>query len=333
MITKLSQDINTAVKLLQDGEVIGLPTETVYGLAGAINNEQALKNIFVLKERPLFDPLIVHVADKQSVFNIFATWNNVADVLSTAFWPGAMTIVLPKKAIVNPLITSGLDTVAVRFPAHAVAREVIKRVGVPLAAPSANKFGRTSPSCPEHVLSEFKDDGLFILDGGSCQVGVESTVLSPEENEVVIYRPGMVTKEMIELELKRQGININVGYANSNVAPGHLDHHYMPKKPLVLLDGSEIKNGREIDPDVLNRIADRLGFVLSGESKPKYAVLWFGHEAVLAARILYARLRELEQQEIDFIVTSLPDTTTDSSWDAIRDRLIKAATVFAMPAL
>ena len=323
MITKLSQDINVAIELLKAGEVVGLPTETVYGLAGAIDNEQALKKIFVLKERPLFDPLIVHVADRQHVFDIFATWNDVANILSLAFWPGAMTVVLPKKPSINPLITSGLDTVAVRCPAHAMAREVISRVGVALAAPSANKFGRTSPSCPEHVLSEFKHDGLFVLDGGNCQVGVESTVLSPGEDEVVIYRPGMVTKEMIEQELKKRGVNINVRYAKSNISPGHLDHHYMPKKPLVLLNEGDIKDDGSISHDILSQVVNMLGIE---NTKAKYAILRLDSEVVLVARMLYAKLRELERQEIDFIATSLP-TATDSSWDAIRDRLAKAATV------
>ena len=320
MITRISQDVNSAVKQLQSGLVIGLPTETVYGLAGAIDSESALKKIFALKERPFFDPLIVHISDKQFVSDIFAEWNKVADILTDAFWPGAMTIVLQKKASINSLITSGLDTVAVRLPAHDMAREVIRKVGIPLAAPSANKFGRTSPTTSEHVMNEFREAGLLILDGGDCQIGVESTVLSPREDGVTIYRPGMVTKEMIERELKKHGKNINVIYAKSNVAPGHLEHHYMPKKPLVSLENSE-----NIRADILEQIADKLKL----ENKPRYAVLELGDSAVIAARILYAKLRELEQQEIDFIVASLPASACDSSWDAIMDRITKATSFFA----
>ncbi|MDR2338225.1 MAG: threonylcarbamoyl-AMP synthase [Deltaproteobacteria bacterium] len=319
MATQISKNILRAVSLLKTGEIIGFPTETVYGLAGMISNENAIKKIFCIKERPLFDPLIVHIANFDDVFKIFETWNTTAEILAKAFWPGAMTIVLNKKTTINTLITSGLETVAVRFPNHPLAQSLIQEVGEPLAAPSANKFGRTSPSQAEHVFNEFKTDNLFILDGGPCLIGVESTVLAPTEDEVIIYRPGMLSKEMLEAALEKAKLSkaITVRYATSNIAPGHLQNHYQPKKPLVLLSSSDL------NPRLLKQIKNKLKI----SKDAKFATLHLESSATLAARTLYSQMRQLEAMEIDLIIVEFLAYQNKPSFLAIQDRLTKAASL------
>jgi L-threonylcarbamoyladenylate synthase len=155
------------------GDVVAIPTETVYGLAASIDSEKGLRRIFSLKERPFFDPLIVHVASLKEASSLVRDWPPIADFIGRYFWPGPLTLVLPKAERVNSLITSGLDTVAVRYPSHPLTLDLIRLVGTPLAAPSANKFGKTSPSRALHVKSEFPGTDLLILDGGECEIGVE----------------------------------------------------------------------------------------------------------------------------------------------------------------
>ena len=230
-----TNDLSKARDLLLKGEVVGIPTETVYGLAGSIESEKGLRRIFSLKERPFFDPLIVHVSSFRQAASLVLEWPPLADFLARRFWPGALTIVLPKAPHVNPLITSGLDTVAIRMPDHSIARDLIDILGHPLAAPSANKFGRTSPSQASHVRDEFANDNLFVIDGGECQIGVESTVIAfqsgDDNTEVQILRPGGITQTMLEHALERWGKPTTVRRAASEASPGHLKHHYMPKLP------------------------------------------------------------------------------------------------------
>jgi L-threonylcarbamoyladenylate synthase len=227
----ITKDIEAIKQKLKDGEVIGLPTETVYGLAADINNEQALKLIFETKSRPFFDPLIIHV-DKKEKAKKLAKWNKLAEFLADKFWPGPLTIVAPKTDLVNNLITAGLGSVAIRCPKHTLANVLLKDFAG-LAAPSANRFGKTSPTKAEHVEREF-DGKVLVLDGGDCDVGIESTVVGIiSETEIEIYRPGMITKQTLERVLQDFERKVLVEYAQSPVAPGQLKHHYMPDIPLV----------------------------------------------------------------------------------------------------
>lgn len=292
-------EIDKAVTLLKSGEVVGMPTETVYGLAGAIDSEIGIHKIFSTKERPFFDPLIVHVADAQMAKPLVKKWPDLAQKLVEAFWPGPLTIVLPKSDKVSDLITSGLDSVGLRCPKHPVALELIKKAAVALAAPSANKFTKTSPTTKEHVEGEFGDK-VYVLDGGACEVGIESTVLGIFEHEIKIYRPGMISKEDIKKLLADDSIKIE--YVESPVAPGQLEHHYMPNKPVVLSKKESHEN-----------------------SVSQWIV---PSDPVVASRELYAKLREMDQEASEKIYIVLKDEfKVQDHWKGFLNRVSKAKSV------
>ena len=311
------EQVARAAEILRNGGLVGMPTETVYGLAAAINQPAALERIFLVKERPFFDPLIVHVNTLEQAREVVAEWPRVSDLLARRFWPGPLTMVLRKREEINPLITSGLGTVGVRCPAHELARELIAQVKTPLAAPSANKFGKTSPTTAEHVRREFLGDDVYVVDGGSCQVGVESTVLAVEAERILIYRPGMVTEEMIREVLQSAGQAVKIEYAASLASPGNLKEHYMPAKPLVIKQESE-----ELTDEVRGKIAARIG----GRAQ-RYAELKLPQEAALAARVVYSELRRLSEAEVDFILFSVSGAMQSGDYLAIWDRLTRAASL------
>lgn len=311
-----SADLLKARDLLRSGDVVAIPTETVYGLAASIDSDVGLRKIFSLKERPFFDPLIVHVASLTQAQTLAREWPPLADFLARWFWPGPLTIVLPKAQHVNPVITSGLETVAIRFPSHPIARDLIELVGTPLAAPSANKFGRTSPSTAEHVRSEFSGTDLLVIDGGPSDVGVESTVISFDvaANEVRILRPGAITKENLEAALKRTSLGAKVVTAESSESPGHLKHHYMPNVPLAIVDHSP-------DEKSFAKIAKDLKI-----EKPKAPrELELGSEAEQAARVLYAEMRRLSEEGADLLWVLESPARSGGMWTAIWDRLTRAS--------
>lgn len=289
-------EIEKAIKLLNDDQVVGMPTETVYGLAASIDSKDGLNKIFKTKERPFFDPLIIHVSSIEMAKPLVKEWSPLAQKLADIFWPGPMTIVLKKSEKVSDLITSGLDSVGIRFPKHQIAQDLISQFGVPLAAPSANKFTKTSPTTKEHVISEFGDE-VFVLEGGACDVGIESTVMGIFEKEIKIYRPGMITKEDIKNVLNDESINIQ--YVESPVAPGQLNHHYMPNKPVILT------NKQPTDKDV--------------------AVWCVPDSPVIASRELYSKLREMDSSDSEKIYIVLKDSFKKSDdWSGILNRLSKA---------
>ena len=314
-MTTISKDINGAVALLKNGEVVAFPTETVYGLGALICEEAALKTVFSLKERPLFDPLIVHVSSIEQAKSLVKAWPESAQVIADNFWPGPVTIVLPKKDIVGDLITAGLETVGLRFPRHTMAVELIKKVGVPVAAPSANKFGYTSPTNAEHVVKEFGESSLLVLDGGPCDVGVESTVLGLLEGCVEIYRPGMISKDILETALKNSGVKCEVLYSQNPASPGQLTSHYQPGKPLILV-------ARDTASEDVVAAAKRVTHV----ENPRGFEIKFEHQPELCARLLYAELRNGSLLDVDYLVGIEP-SDADSRFDAIRDRLRRAASV------
>ena len=222
--------IEEAAKILRQGGIVAIPTETVYGLAGNAFDETAVAKIFAVKERPFFDPLIAHIAEIEELENLAARVPKNAKLLAEKFWPGPLTLVLPKKEKVPNLTTGGLSTVAVRMPKKQIARDIIKLAGFPLAAPSANKFQHLSPTSAEHVLEQLggKIDG--IVNGGVCEIGLESTVVGFENGIPVIYRPGAVTKEMIIESLGK----VLDPKSTAIVSPGMLEKHYSPSTQLCL---------------------------------------------------------------------------------------------------
>jgi L-threonylcarbamoyladenylate synthase len=232
--------ISRAVELLRAGQVIGLPTETVYGLAGDGLNPAALARIFEVKQRPLFDPLILHFADAAGAFEVAGEIPAAARKLAQRFWPGPLTLVLRKKEIVPDLATSGLPDVALRVPAHPVAQALLRAFGGgPLAAPSANRFGRISPTDAQAVRAELGEAVPLILDGGPCAVGLESTVLLLSEGQPKLLRAGGISVEEIEAIIGP--VQHATPVDDKPQAPGQLKHHYAPRKPLrLVVDVAEI---------------------------------------------------------------------------------------------
>lgn len=227
------KDLSRAKDILSHGGIVGFPTETVYGLGASIQSDSAIKKIFAIKQRPFFDPLIVHICDYAQIDDIAAQWSPTEQKLAEIFWPGPLTIVTRKRSHLNPMITAGLDTVGIRMPSHAVARRLLREFGTPLAAPSANKFGKTSPTRWDHVKSEFPKEDLFVLRGGESEVGIESTVIQIFEDaqkiDVQILRPGILTKSDLEKALRDLGTkSFSVHLKSSSASPGSTETHYQP---------------------------------------------------------------------------------------------------------
>ena len=292
-------DIKKACDILNSGGVVGMPTETVYGLAGSIQSSQSIENIFKTKERPFFDPLIVHISSIEQAQSLTIEWTESCQKLADNFWPGPLTIILKKSAVVDDMITSGLDTVGVRFPKHPVAKELIETLGHPVAAPSANKFKKVSPTTADHVRAEFPS--ILVLEGGESEVGIESTIVQLAENELKILRPGMLTRDDFVAVL---GSDFKICYTESPIAPGHLKEHYRPNKPLVI---------RLLDENLEHNFNKINSWVLPSDS-------------VIAARKLYGKLRELDQMDGDSLEVVIEEKfLSDEKFKGILNRLIKAA--------
>jgi L-threonylcarbamoyladenylate synthase len=245
VVSPSPEAILRAVERLREGHVIGLPTETVYGLAGDGLNPAALARIFEVKQRPLFDPLILHFADMAGAFALAEQIPTSARELAQRFWPGPLTIVVRKKETVPDLATSGLPNVALRVPAHPVAQALLRAFGGPLAAPSANRFGRISPTDADAVRAELGDAVPMILDGGPCAVGLESTVLFLSEHQPVLLRAGGIPLE--EIEALVGPVKLAPPVEERPLAPGQLRHHYAPRKPLRLVaDAAEIPSRSDV---------------------------------------------------------------------------------------
>jgi L-threonylcarbamoyladenylate synthase len=334
------ESIQLAAHLLQAGQVVGMPTETVYGLAASLWQEEGLTRIFASKERPHFDPLIVHLSSEMASdqnfmaqlvdFEAMSThWRNQFKLLSAHFWAGPLTLVLPKTNQVPDLATSGLPTIALRVPNHPVAQALIKATGAPLAAPSANRFGRISPTSAQDVFAELAGRIPLILDGGPCEVGLESTVLSWSEAETPqILRPGQISALEISkvLGLDVQAANLHPAEIQ---APGMLKNHYAPRKPLFLLPSGWQPGQKLIAPFsgqaaflLLAGNATQLSQTLSS---PVITLSPEG-ERKTCARHLFAALRCLDESETDYIWAELP-TDSVGLGHAIANRLCKAAGV------
>lgn len=310
-------EIEKAIELLKSGEVVAIPTETVYGLAASIYSEIGLQKVFSVKERPFFDPLIVHVSDVEMAKPLTSDWSVTCQVLADAFWPGPLTLVVPKSSEVSDLITSGLNSVGLRCPSHPIAKKLIQEAGFPLAAPSANKFKRTSPTKRSHVLDEF-GDSVFALEGADSEIGIESTVAGIFKDRIDVYRPGMITPEMISQALAKAGINIPVNVTQSPVAPGQLKHHYMPKIPVVLSWDNKTPNLE--------------AFELESSKVFTWDLSDSNEAPELAARKLYSLFRDAEKNGKQGILIHLPSSyKTKSEWAGVLNRLDKAKTFEVFP--
>jgi L-threonylcarbamoyladenylate synthase len=282
-----------AAELLRNGGIVAIPTETVYGLAANAFDEAAIRRVFTAKGRPQSNPLIVHVANFAMVRELASEWSPVAAQLAAKFWPGPLTIVVPKSAQVSDLITAGLPSVALRMPSHPMALAVIEAAGVPLVAPSANRFTQLSPTTAAHVRDGLGDAVDFVLDGGACAIGIESTVISLAGATPRILRPGMISRTSIESVIGP----VEVGAGAES--PGQHPKHYSPRTRVVI--GESPASGR--------------GARLDFSNMPS--------EARAYAEKLYSALHELDSQGLDWIAIEMPPNTEE--WAGVRDRIQRAA--------
>ncbi len=327
-------DLKKAIEEVLHGRPVALPTETVYGLAARIDNPEAIKAIFKLKERPFFDPLIVHVRSIEQAQSLVSWWPPEAQKLAESFWPGPLTLVLPKAAHVDSMITSGLDTVALRWPRQELFQKVLDEVKIPLAAPSANKFGRTSPTEAHHVKDEFKDDPVFVLDGGPCEIGIESTVVkifpSENETELALLRKGSITESQIKNTLNNFSVRF-VDSVSAKDSPGHMKHHYMPAIPLIIcLKRKDLKQlAQEIYRKIslLPPIVEQVKMIPLTREPQQILELKLSEDPRLATREFYGQLRKLAKSGGECIVYFKETQADPAPWEALYDRMAKAASL------
>ena len=311
----LARTVDRAVELFRAGEVVALPTETVYGLAADATRPEAVVKIFEAKERPFFDPLIVHLPDHSWLGRI-AQHDDVmvlVEELTAAFWPGPLTLVLPRWSMVPDLVTSGLDTVAVRMSAHPVFSEIVRAFGKPVAAPSANRFGRISPTCADDVVKELGGRIPLVVDGGQTEHGLESTIVKVEPEKLTILRSGPVTLDELAVFAP---VEMAVAANDKPDAPGQLKSHYAPRTPLMIVEAGE--------PLPTTGRRGRLQFQgapLSGFEQVE--VLSSTGDLREVAATLFARMRRLDEAGLDLIIADVvPEIGLGV---AIMDRLRKAA--------
>ncbi|MGB2664379.1 MAG: L-threonylcarbamoyladenylate synthase [Candidatus Acidiferrum sp.] len=301
MVTRV--EIEKAAEILRSGGLVVFPTETVYGLGANALDAVAVKKIFALKGRPATSPLIVHIADVEQARELAAEWSEEAEALAHAYWPGPLTLVVPKRAIIPGEVTAGLATVGLRVPRHPVAIELLRTAGVPIAAPSANRFTQLSPTTAEHVREAFRDETPFLLDGGPCEIGLESTVVAVTKDGLEVLRPGMAFVE--------DAVAAAEPVEPAHRSPGLHKKHYSPRTRVLL-----VRQGRLPETG-------------------RGAYLWISHEAGAAEMVhmpgepeayaaqFYRLLHELDRRGLDWIAVEFPPETRE--WAAIRDRLTRAA--------
>ncbi len=309
----VNQDIDIAAGYIREGRLVAFPTETVYGLGANALNPLAVAKIFELKERPSFDPLIVHIASVDGLDKLTVNKDSRVLLLAAKFWPGPLTIVLPKSDIVPDIVTSGLDTVGIRMPNNPIALELIRKAGCPIAAPSANKFGRVSPTTAQHVKKQLPNVD-YILDGGKTQVGIESTIITLNEKGFEILRHGVITREDLESVIP---FHSGRDTSDSIVAPGMLKSHYSPNKPLYFLGDVHLNDMQRSNAGLLSfNTTDTEGYRMviplstSGNLR-EYAVN------------LFAAIHKMEESDVEYIVAE--PVEEHGIGLAIMDRLRKAA--------
>ncbi len=325
--------ISRAAEIIRQGGLVAFPTETVYGLGANALDADAVKGIFRAKSRPFTDPLIVHLASDETLQELVADVSPIVQMLISRFWPGPLTLVLPKSRAVSAVVTAGGSTVAVRIPAHKVALALIRAAGVPIAAPSANSFGQVSPTCAEHVFADLKGRIDMILDGGDTIVGVESTVLSLAHGIPTILRPGGVSLEALQSVLGEVQVQHHQ-LMDSEIAlsPGTHLKHYAPQANLTVYMGtrSVTLSAIRARAECLLQSGEKVGILVAEEDQ----VQFFDIPAVVqvlgsienledVARHLYAALRALDQKDVSVILAY--DFGSSGLGLAIRDRLTRAS--------
>ena len=296
--------IARAVQVLRLGGLVAFPTETVYGLGADATNAAAIRRVFEVKGRPSTNPLIVHVADESVARRYARQWPTAASKLVARFWPGPLTLVIAKQPLIVPEVTAGLDTVGLRSPDHPLALELLRAFDGPVAGPSANKSSHVSPTTARHVRDEFPNGEIdLILDGGACEVGIESTVLDLSSEVPRILRPGAVTREELERVVGHVEVSIKTLPAEAGspaVAPGQHERHYAPRTPAFRVEPAQLRGIDLTDAALVDLTLDPQTY----------------------ARNFYARLRMLDREQLRAIYIVLPPDKPE--WLAVRDRIIRA---------
>jgi L-threonylcarbamoyladenylate synthase len=312
-------EIDRAVEALRDGDLVAFPTETVYGLGADAQNPQAVRKVFEVKGRPASHPLIVHIHDTRALERWVLSVPPAAARLAQAFWPGPLTLILPRAPAVDMAITGGQETVAVRVPRHPVAQQLLRAFGGGIVAPSANRYGQLSPTRAEHVRDELGDEVKVILDGGDCKIGVESTIVSCIGDVPRVLRPGAVT--LTQLRQVVGNVEGSPGEAPPRV-PGSSDKHYAPRTPLRV-----VESGR-LEQELRKRTEKYRKTGVLAMRPPRSAgkfMTWInaGVRADVYARELYSHLRTLDRSDVtEILVEEVP---AGENWDAARDRLRRAS--------
>ncbi|MBT3912763.1 MAG: threonylcarbamoyl-AMP synthase [Verrucomicrobia bacterium] len=310
--------LGQAAELLAQGQLVALPTETVYGLAADARSPKAVARIFEAKGRPAGNPLIVHIDSVEMAEGCVAAWPRAAAQLAGAFWPGPLSLVLPKADSIPDIVTAGGKTVAVRCPAHPVFRDVLAKCGFPLAAPSANRSNRVSPTRAEHVVDQLGGLIPLVLNGGACDLGIESTVLDLTGDTPTLLRPGMISLGQLQAVLGPVATSKHLAAAEPLKSPGQLQRHYSPRAKLIIVEG---------DMAAALGQADETTHVIARTAEPAAwpSERWHELPAVVSdfARELYSTLHRCDQLGAETIlVQSLP---SGDEWAALRDRLNRAA--------
>ncbi len=305
------QQIEEAAALLREGRLVAFPTETVYGLGANALDFLAVSRIFEAKGRPRTSPLIVHVSSIEMARQLAAEWPDAAQQLAERFWPGPLTLVVKKRPLIPDIVTAGLPTVGLRMPAHPVALALLRQAGIPVAAPSANRFTQLSPTTAEHVRRGLGRRVAYVLDGGPCEVGIESTVFSVLEQPFVIFRPGGIARAQIEEVVGPVALH-DQPTADAHPSPGMHPQHYSPKTPLMLVRGGAVPdNGKGAYLQLRTQPLHDANVVLMPANPREYAAQ------------LYAVLHQLDDGGYDWIAVEAAEETPE--WEGVLDRLRRAS--------
>jgi L-threonylcarbamoyladenylate synthase len=297
------KDIQRAAEILRSGGLVVFPTETVYGLGANAFDATAVSRIFALKGRPAASPLIVHVASIEQARELAAEWPEEAERLAREFWPGPLTLVVPKKSVIPDEVTAGLQTVGLRMPRHPIALQLLSAARVPIAAPSANRFTQLSPTTAQHVHEAFGEETPFLLDGGPCEVGLESTVIAVTKDGLEVLRPGMAFVE--DATPSEEPMEL------AHRSPGQHKKHYSPRTRVLLVSHGRLPEQGRGAYLWIEHAADAIRTIRMPARPAAYAAQ------------LYRQLHELDRESLDWIAVELPPDIRE--WAAVRDRLTRAA--------